>query len=313
MKKIEEFEGVYNYIDKIIEKCTQERKKIIVWGIGIGGRFAKHLIEELYDGYSIDIFIDEKANIAFCDNMYRSSILGYIDCKDYIIINTTANGSDVWSKCSEYGFEKGITFFDMREDIGQSYIDYIQKKYDMVDFSSITAKDRPDLYEAWINNESTPFQHSSIVKVFDEIDQLQVEKNFFDYGCGKGQIIMMAYYRGMKKVGGIDLNKDCVNAAETNMKVLGIEAQIICDDALKYEDVDDYNVFFMYNPFHAKIMIPVLHNIEKSFARKNRDIYIIYGNPFYHKDVVNNTHFKLYKQVRVDLYDPLLNIYKLDL
>jgi len=37
---------------------------------------------------------------------------------------------------------------------------------------------------------------------------------------------------------------------------------------------------------------------------------LIYGNPFGHKYVVENGFFKLYKQIRTDLYDPLFNIYR---
>lgn len=66
----------------------------------------------------------------------------------------------------------------------------------------------------------------------------------------------------------------------------------------------------MYNPFSAQVLIPVIHNIEASFERNPRDIYLVYGNPFCH-DEMERTKFKLIKQIKVNLYDPLLNIYKI--
>lgn len=53
----------------------------------------------------------------------------------------------------------------------------------------------------------------------------------------------------------------------------------------------------------------VINNIQESFIHYNRKIYLIYANPFEHKCIIEGGFFKLFKQIRTDLYDPLLNIY----
>lgn len=203
-------------------------------------------------------------------------------------------------------------FFDVRNDIGMSYLDFLQKKDNLLDFVPIFTANRPDLYENPINGESTPFQHASIEGVFNEIDMFDTQKKFFDYGCGKGQVLLMAFLRGYEKVGGIDINKDCVNAAYNNLSRLGYHATIALGDAKEYRDIDDFNIFFFYNPFSSEILIPVLKNIEQSYCAKKRKIYLVYGNPFNHRDIAEKTKFQLTHQIRVDVYDPILNIYEIE-
>ena len=98
--------------------------------------------------------------------------------------------------------------------------------------------------------------------------------------------------------------------AITNLSELGIECDIINMDATLVNIVlDNYNCFFFYNPFHGDIFDKVIENIKESYERKPRTMWIIYANPFEHKRVVSGGFFKLFKQIEVDLYDPILNIY----
>jgi len=310
--KYDLYAPIYEYIDNVVKKAIGEEKKLIIWGVDVSGRFIRHLIEDIDGRLTIDRYIDEKANIYFNEKLYRSSILEYIDCKKYIVLNSTVAGAEIYKKCQTYGFVMGENFFDFREDTGKSYLDFLGKKDALLDFVPIDIIDRPDLYEKQIYIESTPFQHSSVERVFDEIDKFDTPKKFFDYGCGKGQILLTAFLRGYEKVGGIDINKDCVEAASNNLSRLGYRANIVLGDAKDYQDIDDFNIFFVYNPFSSEILIPALNNVEKSYRRKKRKIYIVYGNPFSHSDVVEKTKFRLTRQIRVDLYDPLLNIYEIE-
>lgn len=92
------------------------------------------------------------------------------------------------------------------------------------------------------------------------------------------------------------------------MKELDIDCSLLNEDATQC-DIDEYNCFFFYNPFGQSVLKKVLSNIQKSYMNNKRRIYLIYANPFLHKCIVEDGFFKLYKQVRTDLYDPLLNIY----
>ena len=130
-------------------------------------------------------------------------------------------------------------------------------------------------------------------------------------GRGKGQILLMAGMSEMVKIGGIEWNADIAKICRNNMDKLDVSADIVTGDATEYKDIDGYSIFFLYNPFGENGVRKVVHNILASRKRRKRDIFLVYGNPFYHKAVVEGNKVQLYRQVRVDLYDPLLNIYKI--
>lgn len=73
--KYDLYASIYDYIDTIVKKAINEEKRLIVWGGGMSGRFIRHLIEDIDGRLTIDIYIDENANIYFNDKFYRSTIL----------------------------------------------------------------------------------------------------------------------------------------------------------------------------------------------------------------------------------------------
>lgn len=305
--------GIYSYVSKIITEALRQHKKIIVWGCGKGGAFLRHLILDVDGRLPITYYIDEYMVLPCGSaelNIFRPSLLSYIDSKEHIVMLSIRKDSNVENRLSKYGYIKNINYFDVRSDIGGSYLEYLKLINEDVDFGYVTKEDRPDIYNGEYY-ESKPFDHSSIDLVFGEIDQLPCEKSFFDIGCGKGQILLMAGLSGFRPIGGIDFNSELVSIAETNMYMLQIDAKIVLGDAGDYKDIDRYSIFFLYNPFGENILLKVADNILNSYERRKRNIFIIYGNPFFHEALLSKTRISLYKQVRVDLYDPLLNIYSI--
>lgn len=304
---------MYTYVSNIITEALRQHKKIIVWGCGKGGAFLRHLILDIDGRLPITYYIDEYMVLPCVSaelNIFRSSLLSYIDTKEYIILLSIRKDNNVEIRLSKYGYVKNINYFDVRSDIGGSYLEYLELRNEDVDFGYVTKEDRPDIYNGEYY-ESKPFDHSSIDLVFNVINQLPCEKSFFDIGCGKGQILLMAGLSGFRTIGGIDFNSELVSIAETNMHLLQIEAEVISGDASDYKDIDRYSIFFLYNPFGEKILLEVADNILNSYERRKRNIFIIYGNPFFHKVLISKNKISLYRQVKVDLYDPLLNIYSI--
>lgn len=305
--------GMYAYVSDIVTYTIEQKRKLIVWGCGKGGAFLTHLICDIDGRIPVDYYIDEYITIP-CGNMqaniYRSSFFRYINLKEYIILLTIRKDTEVEKQLAELGCEKNRDYFDIRSEIGGSYLEYLEKRYDKIDFSYVTKEDRPDLYSGEYY-ESKPFDHSSIDCVFEEIKRLPCEKSFMDIGCGKGQILLMAVMNEMVKIGGIEWNADIAEVCRKNMRELDVYADIITGDATEYRDIDEYSIFFLYNPFGEKGVRKVIKNIQESMERRSRDIFVIYGNPFYHRTIVENSGIQLYRQVHVDLYDPLLNIYKM--
>ena len=244
------------------------------------------------------------------NDIYRSSLLQYIKKDDYIVLLSIRHDKSVEDFLNNFGYKKNIDYYDVRSMIGGSYLEYLETRNHSLDFSYVTKEDRPDIYSGEYY-ESKPFDHSSIDKVFAEIRALPCEKSFFDIGCGKGQILMMAAISDLNKIGGIDFNEEIVAIAENNLKELELQADILVGDATEYKDIDDYSIFFLYNPFGKESVRKVTSNILSSVKQVKRTAFLIYGNPFYHEELIDVNGIKLHRQVRVDLYDPLLNIYEI--
>lgn len=305
--------SMYEYVEHIVTMAIKQNRKLILWGYGKGGIFWEHILHDFDQRIRVEYFIDEYLTIAGAanSNIYRSSLFQYIDNSKYMVLSTIQNAGEIEKILQRYGYVKGKTWFDVRRDVGGSYLEYLQKTVDGMDFAYVTKEDRPDLYSGEYY-ESKPFDHSSVDSVFEEISSLDAKPAFFDIGCGKGQLLLMAYLAGMDCIGGIEWNKEIYSQALLNMKLLGISCNICQGDATQFSELDDYNIFFMYNPFGGDNVAAVVKNIQESYARNHRNIYLAYGNPFFHERVISKGGFQLYRQIRVDLYDPLLNIYRLD-
>lgn len=302
------FSGLMDYASHLVDIALQNNQKIVIWGYWKSGKFIRHLIEDCDGRTKISYIIDEKIeNFSESPIIYRSSVLNYISASDTLLLSTIKSVDEIKKLTSEYGYKDGDNFFDVYSDIGESYIAYLQKQNDMLDFANVLERDE-DAYGAE-NQEHTPFSFSAVDKVFSEVAALEEDLSFFDFGCGKGTALLYAHVYGIRKLGGVELVKKVYDSAMRNLHELGIEADIDNGNAMEC-DIDEYNCFFFYNPFRGKTFEKVIGRIEESFRRMPRNIYLIYGNPFEHKAVVKNGVFSLYKQLIVDLYDPILNIYK---
>lgn len=307
------FGGIYEYVENIVTKAMQENRRLIIWGCGRGGSFLGHLIHDVDGRMEVSYFIDEHIIIPCnCEkaDIFRSSLLCYLHPEEYIVLLTIRRDEEAERKLSLFGYKKDKDYFDMRDRIGGSYLEYLEMHHEGIDFSYVTKEDCPDIYSGDYF-ESKPFDHSSVDRVFEELSILPCDKHFFDIGCGKGQMLLMAAINEMEKIGGIEFNQEIACIARSNMKVLQIGADIITGDATVFSEIDDYNIFFLYNPFGKESIKKVVSNLLESHRRKLRSIFIVYGNPFYHAEVIACREITIHRQVRVNLYDPILNIYRI--
>ena len=311
-KRSELVGGMYRYVSNIVTLAIEQNKKLIIWGCGKGGAFLTHLICDVDGRLPISYYIDEYMVLpcGIPDRIYRSSLLRYISEDEYMVLLSIRRDERTIVTLKNAGYIEGKTYFDVRSEIGGSYLEYLEKNNSEVDFSYVTKEDRPNLYSGEYF-ESKPFDHSSIDKVFNEISVLPCEKSFLDIGCGKGQILVMAAMAEMDRFSGVEFNSEIAEIAKNNMEKLQIDAEIIIADATDYEGLDNYSIFFLYNPFGEGSIKRVVSHIKESSIRKPRSVFLVYGNPFYHKAVMGIGSISLHKQVGVDLYDPILNIYSI--
>lgn len=147
------------------------------------------------------------------------------------------------------------------------------------------------------------------------LDRLQINYEdfaFVDLGSGKGRALLMAAERPFKKIIGVEFAPELNRIAQKNIldyknparKCLRIEA--VCQDAALFNPPEEPTVFYVFNAFHAPIIVKVLENIERSFNQKPREIYFIYANPAHNealretaffKEIYSDTWYSIYKNL----------------
>jgi SAM-dependent methyltransferase len=107
---------------------------------------------------------------------------------------------------------------------------------------------------------------------------------FFDMGCGKGRVLLMASRYGFKGVVGVEFDSALAEIAQENAAHFQRHhtdcsaIEVICSDAATYQFPDEDAVIFFFNPFAREIMEKVLANIKAS-AKTTKHRYIIYYHP----------------------------------
>ena len=259
--------------------------------MGRGGKWIKHLIND-YDGrLQIEYIIDEKIQIPYETEsiIYRSMVLNYLESGKYLLLSTIKDISQILPLLSGYGYELDNNLIDVRNDIGDSYLEYFEKLNPKIDFGC----DYNTECEEYTGecNENIPFEYSCADSVFEEIASLDENLAYFDFGCGKGASLLIAFMHGINNMGGVELIPYIYEQAKINMNELHIECDIKNNDATTC-NVNNYNCFFRYNPFVGNVFRKLIDNIEESYIKHPRDIYLIYGNPFEHKQVVKMDYLR---------------------
>ncbi len=104
---------------------------------------------------------------------------------------------------------------------------------------------------------------------------------FVDYGCGKGRVVFVAATQQLKKVIGVELDKNLADIAKLyigKLKQNNTPIEILNMDALNF-DPGEGTVFFLYNPFGYRSVNAILNKIKDSLITQPRGIRIVYANP----------------------------------
>ena len=162
---------------------------------------------------------------------------------------------------------------------------YYDKKFGIETDDSTSFKNIPESFQKGIYKDGVIFQSSKFRHLKRMADCLKLDNNdvFIDFGSGKGRVLFFVAQYKLKKVIGVDINKNLVLIAIQNQSRLKLPTpvEIIHGDATQ-TDVREGTVFFFYNPFGIRTFVKVLNNIKDSLKINPRRIRIVYFNSVYY-------------------------------
>lgn len=294
----------------IINKCIG--KKVILYGYGESGIFIEWLFENVF-GKRFMMIMDDRKVIPKI-SIHRKIILEYINPEDTAILvsfrKELMTENDM-SHLTSFGYEEGKNLFFLKEMIIPetlglySFMEYeygtdFQKRVDQSEFDY----ESPDATACGASRERSLLDMCRMPGIF--------HGKVLDFGCGKGAAIAIMKMAGIEQVDGVEQSPMLAGTAQDNMAKLGEDTvNIFNEDATKLTDqLDAYDTFYLYDPFRGETFRKVIKNIEDSIRRKNRNVTIVYANPWMHKDVEAGGIFRLTKQLSTEFFLNIVNIYE---
>ena len=158
-----------------------------------------------------------------------------------------------------------------------------------VDFKRNIKKSKSKVLQKYYN-----YEHTIEEDLVNVLNDLKISKNdkILDIGCGKGYALYLMHQFNFKNIDGIELSKKLSDIAKKNFMIIKKKTNIYNINAIKFKYYENYNFFYMFNPFNSSIMEIVLNKIIKKINKKK--IYIIYNNPTCH--LILNKNFFLIKK-----------------
>jgi len=160
-----------------------------------------------------------------------------------------------------------------------------------------------DRYNYLLNNNISLDNFSShspsCLNLYNVFDSLNITDNdsILDIGSGKGFALFIFTLFKFKKIGGVEINKIDYDICKENINKLGLtdKISIINSDILEFNNFDDYNYFYFFNPFNEEIFSKIIETI----SNLGNSSTIIYKN-IHEKDIeiLERHHFFLYKIIK---------------
>lgn len=294
-------------------------KCIVLWGYGLSGLFIQHLFSRV--NRKIEYIVDDSSMNPKISVM-RSCEIEDIIPETYAVIISEERDEKKEAFLEMRGFKEGIHYIYARkylyssinsEDLWKniSYYEFLENKYgaDIVERKSVDKMENP-------KKDALNYSPGMGYPLMDVLDNFVFgpDDAVFDFGCGKGGALLLFKRSGILKIAGVEYDKPLYDILLRNFNKMGVSAENIIngDAALIKNELDDYNYFFMYNPFEGETFRHVIDNIEESWKRKRRRITFIYSGPYCHQYVVAHGILRLSKQIYTDYSVRKVNIYTIE-
>ena len=113
------------------------------------------------------------------------------------------------------------------------------------------------------------------------------EYTFIDIGSGKGRTLLMASEYPFRKIVGVELITELHRAAEENIAAYqtqtptahGTAIVSVCMDACEFVFPATPLLVYLFNPLPEARLRQVMRNLEESWRKTSRPVWIVYHNP----------------------------------
>lgn len=307
--------------------------RVILYGYGRTGQFLEWYAK-YYHGIEMDFIITEdwSSSIPYNFPLFRDSLFqfNYKDVKDAIVWLALPGNQKAKELCTSHGevYDFGSLIYGdklINNEIGKDifeqkktgvhdiqFMEYLECFYNC---NFVTAIESKCFKENHVGAHS--YRMSGQKEIFPILDKCHCipceEDAIFDFGCGKGAALVSFLDYGFRRVGGIEYVTEIYETLISNMKNLGIdEQQAEClhgDAATLTTELDTYNWFYFFDPFHKPVFEAVIKNICESYHRVPRKITIININPKFYEEIEKNGLFVLTNQFCADMRQKVVDIY----
>ena len=135
--------------------------------------------------------------------------------------------------------------------------------------------------------------------------KIKTTDSVIDLGCGLGSPMLYMSKFPFKRISGIEFSEKLYEGCKINLEKLNdSRLSVFYGDAGDFDSFDDYNYIFMFNPFGLTVMRRVLENIYKSYSDNPRIITLVYKNPVYNKEILEDGIFhKLFESKTESMFN----------
>ncbi|MBD1397723.1 methyltransferase domain-containing protein [Pontibacter sp. JH31] len=127
------------------------------------------------------------------------------------------------------------------------------------------------------------------------LKDLKIGKNdsIIDIGCGKGSALRYMMKFPFARIAGLEISALLSSIAQQNFEKLKAKhITIYVGDATTFDNLDDFNYIYFYNPFPGQIMEKFIRNLKASIEINPRKVTIIYDYPTCHQEIIASGIFK---------------------
>ncbi len=294
------------YVD-IIEQLKNAigSKKPVLYGYQGEGYYLRWFLDKYSGPYSWTI-VDDRDYIFDCGIVKPIEIaLGLIDTNQSILIVAKKITDEVKNNINLMGYYRDGDNVIVLSELFQARSPFYAWIEDVRGVDFLIEKKLYDENEMFKNY--SPITERAIVSIEEVIaDSIAV----LDIGSGKGAAA--AYFASCgKHVGLAEYDKKLLEISKRNFEKLHLTGTWYEGDAsFLCEELDEWDCFYLYNPFVGKPFYDLITSIKKSIVRNPRKIVIAYGNP-YEGRMLSNMGFNLKQRVITDCSCRYWNIYSL--